>query len=350
MVITTENNRQESDLTNIFEKLEYISPKAIQQQVDSVEAEKLNDFIHLNQVEDYINIYCNKTGQLIREFNQDELIQLVKIHGEKRAKSYLARQSITYISPHWIYTDTEALNNLSLFDPIGYFVYAVFLTLPQTRLPEKGSKSFDMAPYKIEELQQRIALYNQAKTFNTHDLIKTNEYLRRYLSIIDTLKARKIISFTTGTPASFLKNSNDLNNFNDCLNDNIRAVIKHEYFNGGIQTITYDLALTIKTNYSGMAAFRSQKRLVAMTSVDEILLNMKDILTEDQIQKPWIAAAMARKIEPMPKKKTLFELPDGFDLQMQDIAEEEKQAEIKPKEQDKETHEDFNSFLKGFGK
>ncbi len=352
MAITVENNRQESDLTNIFEKLEHISDKAIQQRVDSAEAEKLNDFIYLSQVEEYINIYCNKTGQIIREFTQDELIKLVKIHGKDRAKSFLARQSITYIAPQWIYTDTDALNNLSKFDPIGYFVYAVFLTLPQTRLPAKGSKSFDRTSFRLDSLKQRIALYQQAETFNTHDLIKTNEYLRRYLSIIDTLKARKIVTFPVDTPSTFLKNANDLNDFNNCLNKNIREVIKYEYFHGGIQTITYDTALSIKTNYAGMAAFRSQKRLIAMTAVDEILLDMKDLLTEEQQQKePWMAAAMARKVEPMPKKKALFELPDGFDLNMQDIGEEEKKAAVKPvKEQDKTVHDNFNTFLKGLGK
>lgn len=341
--------RKEQDLFQIFEKITNIPNKAITDTIKQINDENLNQFDYINQVSEYINVYCTKTGQLIRQRTDQELTQLVKIHGASRAKTLLSRQNLQQVAAHWIYTDGVALENLSKFDPISYFVYSIFLILPQCRLPIKTNDTFDDTQWKMESLRARVALHEKAKEFPQQEIIKTNEYLRRYLSLIDTLKARTIVKFPVGMPIDLFSCANDLGDFNSLLIDNMCAVIKHEYFNGGIQTITYDTALQIKTNYAGFAAYRAQKRISAMSEVDDILLGMKDILTEEQLQKePWVAASLQRPIPAKKKEKKLYELPTNFKLEMSDVGLSKVESKTKlSNEQAEQTAADFTNFLKG---
>ncbi len=75
---------------------------------------------------------CNKTGRFLGYQNNAQIEHTISIIGLERTIVVLSQQFTQYVAPHWIFTDAQALDELKICDPVGYYMYALNACSPNT--------------------------------------------------------------------------------------------------------------------------------------------------------------------------------------------------------------------------
>lgn len=128
-----------------------------------------------------LGLFCQKTGHLIGNRNENSIYSLIKICGKDVAGNlYNATSLCTH--PAWIHTDPESLDDLMVSDPIGYACYCFgLLTIPFYQTKKNESPLLQPWSEKYWAMARANALLN-AK--GVAGLDKLNHALVRCLTFI----------------------------------------------------------------------------------------------------------------------------------------------------------------------
>lgn len=329
-----------------------VSPIAIADTLaQSSHAKMLADLIDVTELvaTGFTDKHCCKSGQFIESFTHRQLVNLVNIHGLPRAKTILEYNAGNYVSPAWLFTDPQALSQLSRYDPIGYFCYTAGLILspatyratasaPQYTLesqatyePIDKADAADMAqagnglttPQLARiRLLHRITANRQLQTGIIPDerIVETNELMRRFLSLIGSNSPRWNRKLAGLTLPQVTANLPAFNQFVAALSATIADVVlaitsRHKH-----QTtpdhVTYQDILEVKRKCGGMSNMMQQRALRAPSKSDAIMYDLREFIVEGSTASEFRPATMPKRIdppEPLPiSKPTIAEQPKQF--------------------------------------
>ncbi len=293
------NESAKLNLASILDIITSIDQTAIDDQLTKVgglykHLNGLDTLEALNGID--FNIYCNKTGKQLSQFNFEELKLIHLTNGIDKTIELIRIKQREQVSLHWIYTDPKSLDQLSEIDPLGYFVYAANFVLPIYNISTGyGDNIFAKA---IEDrFYAQVELHKALTNIDLTLIIETNELMRRYLSIIKTRKAITVIKkycertgFLEFTINTIAKSDYHIKLFQKSIRTILRAVITEQYRRNRIKTdLTYGDVINLKLTYEGYSQFRGQHRLKSMTETEQILMELEDFIPPSFIE--------ARKME-----------------------------------------------------
>ncbi len=233
-------------------------------------------------------VYCKKTGQVVKTWSDQEISYLVQTIGKVRAKEIIKIKSRNQVALHWIFTDDNALENLSNNDPIGYFIYAASaLVMPFSPFMQLiGTEQEQHAHDMTTALKARA--FNQLSNMPMVDIIRVNELMRRFLSITQSVTAHKhwaIAEIELNTITSSIAR---LEEFEQGLQETLGNLIRAEVKRGKLKSnMSYQEVMDLQLHYHGHSNFRNQKRLKSMTETEHVAFLLKDFmpdLTPVQVQ------------------------------------------------------------------
>jgi hypothetical protein len=230
-------------------------------------------------------ITCAKSGAFIRNVTLEEFAILEKIHGSNHAIELLELRCNTHISGHWLQTDGATLEKLSEHDPFGYFIYAADKVL-------RATQDIFINYHQIKDTPQQMALeykwhrkkhiaWKAIQKQPIAKVIKANELMRRYLSIVDTAYARHIVKFETNNIIDIAEFQ--LPNFINDLQSNLRAILQWAWKNNRIRRdLTIDDIIKLKNIFKGHSNFAQQRRVANQPILERILDELQPLF-EQQI-------------------------------------------------------------------
>lgn len=261
----------------------------------------------------FLKRYCNKTGRHLFTIPVEDLQRLVAIHGREKALMLLQANAFSNYAPEWLCTDAEALNNLSVYDPVGYFIYSAgvcFHWQPAPYVPSYGhsapatntifddAKTFDrMFPdtfhsetFKAEynnavfpricdgqnrhyqQLADKASAYTVLRAMWENGeieesyLVEINELFRRLLGLVKPHKDPKFLTkFSNRWIVETVFSSDSLHLFKNELKEKIASLFSDKYQNKlpkGHKKRSRFLSNAdisdIRLKYEGFEAFRGQ--------------------------------------------------------------------------------------------
>lgn len=142
-------------------------------------------------------VLCAKTGAFIRRVSSRDIAQLVELHGEESAASFLQAECVS-VAPAWKFEKTGTLRKLAQHDPAGFFVYAISKFTGLHAIDSRDSIETrykkTLAKHALYSAFIRIAhrdISDYRQQFDT--LTHINEYLRRILALTSSRNADKYI-------------------------------------------------------------------------------------------------------------------------------------------------------------
>lgn len=228
-------------------------------------------------------ITCAKSGAFIRGVTLEEFAILEKIHGSNRAIELLELRCNTHIATHWLQTDGATLEKLAEHDPFGYFIYAIDKVL-------RATQDIFINYAQIKDTPQQMAIeyrwhrkkhlaWKAIQKQPIAKVIKANELMRRYLSIIDTSRARHIVRFETNNIIDIAEFQ--LPNFINDLQSNLRAVLQWAWKNNRIRRdLTIDDVIKLKNIFKGHSNFAQQRRVQNQPILERILDELQPLFNQ----------------------------------------------------------------------
>lgn len=226
-------------------------------------------------------VYCCKTGQQIDYWSDDRIGQLIQTVGKIRAIEIMKIQSHNRVADHWLFTDGKALDQLSDNDPVGYFVYSLTKVLIEFQpfVEHLNTRNSQIAKDKITEL--KIIVYKQANKIPLIVLIRVNELMRRYLSIIQSRAAYKHLAFPETRMEYITDSVSSLEDFEQGMQKTLGNLIRYEYSRGKLKpNLTYQEVMDLKLSYKGWSNFRNQKKMASMTEIEHTMYLLKDFMQD----------------------------------------------------------------------
>jgi hypothetical protein len=123
---------------------------------------------------------CHKSGKFLGHYDDVTLATYIANIGFERTVVVLSKMAIHYVSPDWLYTDAQGLEDLSVADPVGYYIYC--LTKTQWTPEQKRSPQ----PQDVAELNViRFEIENKIRSgeLTLEQVIATNDVSRLRLSV-----------------------------------------------------------------------------------------------------------------------------------------------------------------------
>lgn len=285
----------EANLSNVIDLITQITDETISDQIERINnTDNLLKTIEISElINDLdINFYCSKTGRKLGQWSIDDLRRLQLAVGNDRAKYIIIKKQFENVAIDWIYTDTKALENLSNSDPIGYFVYAtnyvipIIIDLPQIT-EDKQIK------YIYERNIEKAIIAKQLQEIDLNIIVATNELMRRYLSLIQTKKAIRVITkyckkikFTEYTLTNIATTNWSVTLYQKALKKILNEIIREEYRRNRIKTdLTYADVVNLKLRYEGYANFRSQRRLRNMTEIEHVMMELQEFIPANIVER-----------------------------------------------------------------
>ncbi len=234
-----------------------------------------------------IQFTCDKTGKPVGTWSLDQLRRLQLTIGNDRAKELIRKKQREQITPEWIFTDPQALEKLIEVDPVGFFVYATNFIIPvninfKDMLPDEKQLITD------QRHCEKAVLWQQLQDIPINELAESNEIMRRYLSLIKTRRAMKIIikaqtsnipDFFTFTMITIANSVERIKLFRQGLKNILREMIVEEYRRNRIKThISYADVVNLKLRYEGYTQFQSMRRFKLMTPVEHVLMELEEFI------------------------------------------------------------------------
>lgn len=273
-------------LADVISILINVDNKAVEDKLLlTMETTELTNLIETNEFLEKHNfdpiVYCCKTGQQIDYWSNDRIGQLIQTVGSNRAIEVIKIQSRNRIADQWLFTDGKALDKLSDNDPIGYFVYSLSKVLLEFQpfVEKLLTRESNIAKDKIIEL--KIIVYRQANKIPLIVIIRINELMRRYLSIIQSRAAYKHLAFPETRMEYVTHSISDLEAFEQGLQITLSNLIKYEFARGKLKpNLTYQEVMDLKLSYKGYSNFRHQKKMASMTEIEHTMYLLKDFMAD----------------------------------------------------------------------
>jgi len=201
--------------------------------------------------------YCIKTGKELLPVTFNEVINLIKIHGEERAKLVICKLQQS-IALEWVLTDSKALNKLALHQPVEYFIYTLSAILTKPK-PDSTLEVLNDFRLKIEVNKY---LHNE---IDNELILNLAELTRRVLA--------------SNRPVAIQEMLNNINMGDICKS--FDSLVKFQLtLQGCLKQITfgyYDDTLVNDRQRQRKELFYKQKQLVALTELEqEIGLSLND--------------------------------------------------------------------------
>ena len=248
---------------------------------------------------------CGKTGCEIGKITNEEYFELERIHGTEKAMRLIRFMQRQYISPLWLVTDSDALDNLSIYDPIGYFVYASSKILPVNQGLVKVSPTQDIEAAQLAVLREKHALWSNLQTIPKVQIFHANEIMRRFLAVFLPAKANHLTREIFGQfELTNLPSVIDV--WIKSVSEAIATILKYEMKRGRIaRKLHYDDIIKLKNIYVGNSNFRAQNKLRKRTEMETILDQLQDFIPRKvgQPQHTLQPSMLKSEIEKATKKK-----------------------------------------------
>lgn len=280
-----------SNLAEVIAMIVNVDEQAVDDKLTRLnETHQLINMLDCEEIDQEIdcNVYCNKTGQLLRTWDEADISYLVQTVGKKRAKEVIKIKSKNQIADQWLFTDGEALEQLSDNDPVGYFVYAMNKVLvsfdPVVQLigQPREAEAFE----KLHE--NRIVTYKHAAEMPLNLLIRVNEIMRRFLSITQSKAAYNHLAIPQTDMKLASETVSTIEEFEQGVQETIANLIRYEFKRGRLKNnLTYQEVMDLKLHYKGHSNFRNQKKLKVMTETEHVAFLLEDFmpnLTPFQVQ------------------------------------------------------------------
>ncbi len=272
-------------LAEIISLVVNVEDKAVEDKLLQFEdTEQLIKLLENEEVFEEIDkdIYCLKTGQLVKTWDIEEVSNLVQSIGKVRAKQVIKIKSKNLVSPRWIFTDDKALEQLSDTDPMGYFVFAASAIV----LPFSAAAQYfgtDLENQVIEDLTEvKSNGYFQASKLPLVDIIRLNELMRRFLSITQSQTAYKHWPKQPEQIGVITYSLKNLIAFEQSIKETLTNLIRAEVKRGRLKSnMSYQEVMDLKLHYHGYSNFRNQNKLKSMTETEQVAFLLKDFMPDD---------------------------------------------------------------------
>lgn len=272
-------------IEDILDQLTIVHSQAVEDKLKKFEfLNNINEILDAKEIVDNLGdtIYCEKSGQIIKQFSLQEINQIIQACGKERATEALANALRPQVCPHWLYTDPIALDKLSTIDPIGYFVYAASRVLIGAAFsPEMSTITKNII--RIKEAQIKYQIRCQVEKLPIEKVIETNELMRQYLTITKSTNVIRFLGFegfaireSNVDPYAIASNLQTLKTFQRNLRRTLHNIIRYEQKKGNLKRhVTYDEIINLKLRYEGHANFAGQKKLKQLSQTEhyEMLLH-----------------------------------------------------------------------------
>jgi len=265
------------NFAEIIDLITTVEDIAVKERIEAGSARQLNsEDVRFWEIKEHFksdfNIYCDKTGNEIEYICSDAIIQMLSTHNDKRVIELITNAKRNRIDPNWLFTDPKSLDALSETDPIGYFVYAASQVLRIYAPYWQGKEATDAGAndrWRADKafLNKSLQMCNELEL----EIIETNELMRRYLTITQTLAAINRVKFTRPiTDLAFLYN--DIPAFRRALTASIESIIEYEYSEKKVKShLSLADISDLNLRYKGHSNFRGQRTLRGMSGMDQIL-------------------------------------------------------------------------------
>ena len=318
--------RIKEHLAEVVDLLSTMDDDAVTGQLIRIdELARFNTMVQLaelqNELGDAISIYCSKTGQFIRQWEDQTLIKMSQIHGNEKTSYLLKRISNNHVATHWIYTDGNALEQLALNDPCGYFVYSASLILAPFQ--KSLENVFDNHQLNPEFLNNKRTCYNHISNAPLELVIQANEMLRRYLSLAQSLKVVRLIAFTKVELNEIAIDESTLTKFIAETKQTIINILNQAAKEGKIKPeLSYSDVVQLNLAYGGHSNFRQQRKPKAYTDLERVMNDLDEFMPEVQghhLYNMRLANKLA-KAEAKEAKKPEF-VSSGFKLKVPETSD-----------------------------
>ena len=319
------------NLVEILDLITTVEDVNLQEQLERIKhTQTLLDIVETSTLMETFDIEftCDKTGKPVGSWSLDQLRRLQLSVGDDRAKELIKKKQREQITPEWVFTDPQALEKLIEIDPVGFYVYATNFIIPidinfKNLLPDEKQSITD------KRHSEKAILWQQLQDISVSEIAESNEIMRRYLSLIKTRRAMKIIikaqksnipDFFTFTVTTVANSIERIRFFRQGLKNILREMIIEEYRRNRIKTnISYADVINLKLRYEGYTQFTSMRRFKLMTPTEHVLMELEefipptitDIAIMEQVKlehrKPGIKGIIVKnkislKMEEKPKK------------------------------------------------
>ena len=205
--------------------------------------------------------YCQHTGKPCGATTINELNELIKIHGEKVTKTILDYTQKAY-APEWIWQNAEGLNNLCIWQPKEYFIFAMSkLMFPaagggKTATPEA---SLDTA------FQHKVQAWQNIQEIDTDIVKPIAELCRRIIAKCNPVILSKVLGRCRQTSvARITENLENMTAFHLELEDLLKWLVAN-------------MSKLVAEEKHGLANFAGQKMIMGLSTLElEIHREMND--------------------------------------------------------------------------
>jgi len=292
---------------------------------------ELNSLVNLVECGVEINplgIYCQKTGALIGQRDQNSLFSLHKICGKEAIVGNLYNATALAVHPAWLITTGGALDDLMENDPVNYCVYC-FGLFTQQYYQKAISKDQRKQPFS----ERYWAMARANAMIMTRGIARIDELnlaLQRALIYApDTLQyiAKKVRAFAE-TPDNLaqLAISGELIDIVNDATDKITSSIglANIYIE---RTRFVDVALSAADAARGPSNIRKQRRTKRDIAETQMMVELRELMGNihfSEQKQPDYKAIRARLQQPQQEQTELESayaaiLPTNFDITIDDI-------------------------------
>jgi hypothetical protein len=232
------------------------------------------------EFEMYQQCHCNKTGRPLHKIGIDCFQQLINTNDKRRSKIALEAYHTSQYCLDWLFTDDIALDELFNLDPVGYAVYSIGLVYgvawDQQKMPV-----WKRHLARIAAWQKCNAMFQS----NPHLIIKTNEYMRRFLGLINPAKHQSVSSLVIFNLESLFDSDFNIEMYQESVQEMLMQIVKKNYNEKLL--VTPGTVANIKSKYSGIQSFARQCKLKGMTNLDAVMYDLRDFMgqkTPNQVE------------------------------------------------------------------
>jgi len=232
----------------------------------------------------YNERHCNKTGKPLGKLSSKAISQLIHIHGNSKARFALECTHLSQYAIEWLYTDDNALGNLSKSDPVGYFIYAASELL-QPDFKKQKLDEWEIHLQKVNGWKTANQFFNisidlfydsDITTTNKNQIIKCNELMRRLLGIANPFIAYQYIQFSQISLSDICSSPTNLEIFIAEIEQSLIALVEHNWKEKN--TVSSATIADLKATYSGATAFHQQVKLRGLSQVEAILYDLREFM------------------------------------------------------------------------
>ncbi len=215
---------------------------------------------------------CHKTGRVLSTYTHDELRKMIAVMGDTRTCTTLDRAWSTHTDECWLVTDSQALERLQTYDPLGFSVYCInqlfffyFKPWRQTYTGFSTKTAPNQLNYRWHDWQAHnawVAVLAETRavleTRTVIEIVTLNEQMKTFLRFVNMIHAGTKMHFTTTNPVEAVRNPAQLG---QDLILNIISILREERGKGKLKAfLTYDDIINLQLTYGGNSNFRGMNR------------------------------------------------------------------------------------------